>query len=120
MQNIQIAATIKELCKSKGITISSLLSNCNLTKSFIYDLEKRSVSPSFDKMSRIANYLGCSVDYLLGKEDEKTPSAESKTEDGLNIIRIAGRDGRLIEKHLTDEQLDAWMKIIDSLPDADF
>ena len=69
MQNVQMAATIKELCKVKGITISSLLSECGLTKSFIYDLEKRAASPSSDKLSRIADYLGCSVDYLLGRTD---------------------------------------------------
>ncbi len=69
MQNIQISTNIKTLCKSKGVTISMLLSNCNLTKSFIYDLEKRATSPSCDKMSRIADYLDCSVDYLLGRTD---------------------------------------------------
>ena len=69
MQNIQISTNIKTLCKSKGVTISMLLLNCNLTKSFIYDLEKRATSPSCDKMSRIADYLDCSVDYLLGRTD---------------------------------------------------
>ncbi len=69
MQNIQIAQTLKVLCKEKGITISTLLSDCKLTKSFIYDLEKRSTSPSCDKILRIADYLDCSVDYLLGRTD---------------------------------------------------
>ena len=69
MQNIHITTTIKLLCQSKHITISKLLSECNLTKSFIYDLEKRATSPSCDKISRIADYLGCSVDYLLGRTD---------------------------------------------------
>lgn len=69
MQNIHITTTIKTLCKSRNITISTLLTDCNLTKSFIYDLEKRSTSPSCDKISRIADYLGCSVDYLLGRTD---------------------------------------------------
>ena len=69
MQNIHIANTIKSSCKAKKITISTLLSECNLTKSFIYDLEKRATSPSCDKISRIADYLDCSVDYLLGRTD---------------------------------------------------
>ncbi len=70
MQNAQISTTIKALCKSKGVTISVLLSDCNLTKSFIYDLEKRATYPSCDKMSRIADYFDCSVDYLLGRTDK--------------------------------------------------
>lgn len=70
MQNIHISTTIKSLCKNKGITISTLLTDCGLTKSFIYDLEKRSTSPSCDKITRIADYLDCSVDYLLGRTDK--------------------------------------------------
>ena len=69
MQNMHISTTIKSLCKKIGLTISTLLNECNLNKSFIYDLEKRSASPSCDKISRIADYLGCSVDYLLGRTD---------------------------------------------------
>lgn len=69
MQNVQIAKMVKTLCKEKGITISTLLSDCSLTKSFIYDLEKRLTSPSCDKILRIADYLDCSVDYLLGRTD---------------------------------------------------
>ena len=69
MQNIHIATIIKELCKQNGISISLLLNECSLTKSFIYDLEKRSTSPSCEKITRIADYLDCSVDYLLGRTD---------------------------------------------------
>lgn len=69
MQNIHISTTIKNLCKANGISITSLLHDCKLTKSFIYDLEKRSASPSCEKITKIADYLGCSVDYLLGRTD---------------------------------------------------
>ena len=69
MSNEQITNTIKKICQEKKITISTLLLNCNITKSFIYDLEKRSTSPSCDKIVRIADYLDCSVDYLLGRTD---------------------------------------------------
>ncbi len=69
MQNVHIAATIKQLCKKNNISISTLLNECNLTKSFIYDLEKRSASPSCEKITKIADYLDCSVDFLLGRTD---------------------------------------------------
>lgn len=69
MKNKHIAEMIKKECKNKKISINSLLENCNLTKSFIYDLEKRNTSPSCEKVSKIADYLDCSVDYLLGRTD---------------------------------------------------
>lgn len=69
MQNIHITTAIKDLCKKNNIPVSSLLKECNLTKSFIYDLEKRSTSPSCEKITKIADYFDCSVDYLLGRTD---------------------------------------------------
>jgi len=64
-----MANRIKSICKQKKISISELLSDCELTKSFIYDLERRKTSPSCDKIYKIANRLECSVDYLLGITD---------------------------------------------------
>jgi len=70
VQNIQIANNIKQLCKDKGISITELQKQCGLSKSFIYDLEKRAASPSCQKISNVADYLGCSVDFLLGRTDD--------------------------------------------------
>lgn len=69
MDNAQIATTIKFICKQNKISINQMLKDCEITKSFIYDLEKRNMSPSCDRITRIANYFGCSVDYLLGRTD---------------------------------------------------
>lgn len=69
MQNAQVANIIKLLCKSKNISMTKLINDCSLTKSIIYDMEKRDKTPSTDKIARIADYLDCSVDYLLGRTD---------------------------------------------------
>lgn len=69
MSNVQMAMTIKSMCKQKQISISKLLNECNIRKSLIYDLEKRDYTPSVAVVEQIANYFGCSVDYLLGRTD---------------------------------------------------
>ena len=69
MQNLQVTSTIKALCKKKNITIKSLLEECNINRNFMYDLEKKEKAPSADKLEQIADYLDCSVDYLLGRTD---------------------------------------------------
>ena len=69
MQNTILSSRIKEQCKQKAVTMKSLLETCNMNRNTIYDLEKRAVFPSCDKISRIADYLDCSVDYLLGRTD---------------------------------------------------
>ena len=65
MQNAILASNIKQVCKEKGISLNTLIQECNLSKSFIYDLEKRNTSPSCDKVLRIAKYLNVTMDYLL-------------------------------------------------------
>lgn len=67
MTNAVIAQNIKHLCKTNAISVAALLHACNISKSLIYDLEKRDKTPSADKLLSIANYLDCSVDYLLGR-----------------------------------------------------
>lgn len=69
MNNIQLANTIKLLCKDKKLTVKSLLENCKINRNFMYDLEKKAQAPSADKLEAIADYLDCSVDYLLGRTD---------------------------------------------------
>lgn len=69
MQNIQISERIKYSCKSQNISVKELLEKCNINRNFIYDIEKKQKSPSSDKLFKIADYLGVSVDYLLGRTD---------------------------------------------------
>ena len=69
MQNILLSARIKEQCKINKLTVKKLLEKCNMNRNTIYDLENKHSFPSSDKLSRIADYLDCSVDYLLGRTD---------------------------------------------------
>lgn len=71
MYSDKIAIRIKELCKAKSIPVIKLLTDCNVRKSLIYDLEKRDKSPSAEVLGTIAEYLDCSVDYLLGRTDNQ-------------------------------------------------
>lgn len=67
-----IALRIKQLCKDKKMSVKSVLEECSLNKSFIYDLEKRGNVPSIEAFYNLANYLDCSVDYLLGRDLDMT------------------------------------------------
>lgn len=69
MDNAQFAKRIKETCKIREIPISKMLSDCDIRKGLIYDLEKRDWTPSIVIAEKIALYLECSVDYLIGRTD---------------------------------------------------
>lgn len=99
MNNAQLAGIIKELCKSRGTSVSKMLSECGIRKSLIYDLEKRDWTPSISVAEQIANYFDCSVDYLLGRTDNPTVS-------GNNISNvkttITGTQANVIQETDTD------------------
>ena len=99
MNNAQLAGIINELCKSRGTSVSKMLSECGIRKSLIYDLEKRDWTPSISVAEQIANYFDCSVDYLLGRTDNPTVS-------GNNISNvkttITGTQANVIQETDTD------------------
>ena len=63
-----LAIKIKETAKIKNIVIKQMLIDCELgsnTMSALYHCK----SIAFDSLAKIADYLDCSVDYLLGRTD---------------------------------------------------
>lgn len=62
------ANRIKEVAKSKGISIKQLLNNCELSINTISEMSKGK-QISYISLAKMANYLDCSIDYLLGRTD---------------------------------------------------
>ncbi|MCI8534748.1 MAG: helix-turn-helix transcriptional regulator [Hungatella sp.] len=63
-----VAKRIKYYAKEKNISLKDLLIACKLgSNTFSHMLHGRSMA--FDSLARIADYLDCSVDYLLGRTD---------------------------------------------------
>ncbi|WP_017470665.1 helix-turn-helix domain-containing protein [Amphibacillus jilinensis] len=60
---------VKGLCKSRGISVARLEDELNIPKNTIYQWNR--ISPSLDKIKAIADYFQVSVDYLLGRTDQK-------------------------------------------------
>ena len=69
MDVLTTSARIKARCKAQKISVKNLLEQTQINRNFIYDLEKGGQIPSAEKLERIADYLDCSVDYLLGRTD---------------------------------------------------
>lgn len=69
MDTSATAFRIKSRCKERGISVKHLLEQTGINRNFMYDLERSGQIPAADKLERIADYLDCSVDYLLGRTD---------------------------------------------------
>ena len=64
-----LAIAIKEHAKTKNVVLSIMLSELGLgsnTMSALY----HGKSLAFDSLARIADYLDCSVDFLLGRTSD--------------------------------------------------
>ena len=59
---------IKQLSKNKKVNMEDILSSCNLGVNAIRQINDTKGMASFS-LAKIADYLDCSVDYLLGRTD---------------------------------------------------
>lgn len=60
---------IKDLCKSKGISLNKLEKDCGFATGYLSKLDKS--TPNSSKLQIVADHLHVSLDYLLtGKEKE--------------------------------------------------
>lgn len=66
------AERIKSIAKSKNIIIKDMLIACGLSKNAISSMLSRGSWLQANNLAKIADYLECSVDYLLGRTDEPT------------------------------------------------
>lgn len=65
----ELANTIKELAKSKSIAIGKMLTDCGLGINTLSSMQSGGYYPRLEAINKIADYLDCSVDYLLGRTD---------------------------------------------------
>lgn len=101
MNNSQIADLIARECKRKNIKIGEILQACNINHSFLYDIKNKNRAPSVDKLSAIADYLGVSVDYLLGRTD-KLNDYNRIVNNGNTTISDNGIQANIVNNHLDE------------------
>ena len=62
-----VAERIKATAKTKGISIKEVLNKAGLGFNTMSNM--KTAMPKADNIAKIADYLDCSVDYLLGRTD---------------------------------------------------
>ena len=74
---MDLSSTIKRICKERGISINALESNTGIGRGNIgrWDV----VSPSIEKVSAVADYLGISVDSLIKSDLNDTDELSQET-----------------------------------------
>ncbi|MED2486505.1 helix-turn-helix transcriptional regulator [Bacillus thuringiensis] len=96
-----IVDVIKRLCKEQKITIAELERRIQLSNGQIRKWANQ--TPGIDKIQKVADYFNVSIDYLLGRTEQKNKDiikdAEGFTEKDKKDI---GKRMEEIRKDLTD------------------
>lgn len=68
---MEFGERLKSLRLERDMTQEQLAQVLNVTRPTIAGYETKRKQPDFDKLSRIADFFSVSVDYLLGRTDDK-------------------------------------------------
>ena len=67
---------IKDAAKRQGKSTGSMLEEIGLNKNTLSSMKSRESWIASDSLAKIADYLGVSVDYLLGREIKNAPDED--------------------------------------------
>lgn len=91
---------IEELCKENNESITTMCKESGASRASLSDLKVgRKQNLSAETLSKIAAHFGVSVDYLLGKENKKAPTATGERSVSDDDIKFAlfGGDGEITD-----------------------
>lgn len=85
----ETAFRIKNIARSKNVSIAELQTKCGLGKNAINQLSDSQEGMKSKNIYMIADYLNCSIDYLLGR----TNNSNSITNGDINNSSVAQANG---------------------------
>ena len=108
----EIAKNIKIEAKNKKIKLGEMWNEIDVTNNTLHNMQKS--MPSIETLAKIADYLDCSLDDLLGRQKNKAPTDP-----------ISDRKSILHEKvdRIAFNQYDSFENLLDAFlaafPDSD-
>lgn len=79
----------KQLCERKGVSCNKAALEIGLSNATPTKWKKTGATPVGDTLDKIAAYFGVSADYLLGKENEKAPTAAGERSVSDDELKFA-------------------------------
>ena len=113
--------TFELLCKKKGVTPTRAARESGIAQSVARMWKKRGSTPSGENLQKLANYFGCTVEYLLGDvpepsmKEEKKPSKEAEQEITFDDFTYAMINET---KELTDGDKELLLSLVRQLNSA--
>lgn len=85
---------IKNICKVKKVNMEQMLVDCSLGVNAIRQINDTKGMASFS-LAKIADYLDCSVDYLLGRTDNPEVTYNNHALSGDGGVAVAGGNANI-------------------------
>ncbi|MBR2474197.1 MAG: helix-turn-helix transcriptional regulator [Clostridia bacterium] len=109
---------IKQIAKEQGRSLTYLCKQLGFTsRTYFNDVEKNNREIPIEKLTQIADLLGVTVDYLLGKSDVPNPQIPQEPAIPEDSV-VFHLNGKLGKKKLTKEQATIIQAMLDAIPDT--
>lgn len=105
----KLAIRLKEERKGQKLSQKKLGEKANVTESFISKIEAGSKNPSLEVITKLAEALEVSVDYLLGNSDHKSLDKDKSDKVSKEAAELMDRINKL-----SPEKRQAIMNLIDN------
>jgi transcriptional regulator with XRE-family HTH domain len=109
---------IKEIRKKCGLTQKELGERVGVSEAAISQYESGKRRPDYEIVLRMADYFGCSVDYLLG--NDSSPPSDPELDELLESLRSRPEMRMLfnLANNATKEDVLRAVKIIEALKEG--
>lgn len=103
---------IKELAKSRGISLAKLEESLGYSTNYFYTLKTK--TPNSDRLQEIADYFNVSTDYLLGRTDNPTIASNGDASAPFDLRDIAAQSMLFDGKPLSEEDIDFITAVLEA------
>jgi transcriptional regulator with XRE-family HTH domain len=113
-----LAKRIAEQRKRKKLSQTKLAEKFGVGRSTVAMWETGDRSPDPETINKLADFFGCSTDYLYGRTDDPTPANGTKNEQPVDIrqlIREKMKTAHWGGHPLTKEDIEFLTRIIDAV-----
>lgn len=97
-----IVGRIKDLCYEKDMSVAALEKQLSFGNGSVYRWDKN--SPTIEKVAKVADYFNVSIDYLLGKTENRGHYTDPT--NTLHDPRLSKKDQKDIAKKLEELEND--------------
>ena len=111
---------IYELCQDEGISIGKMCKDLSISRGNLTELKMERIKTlKTENLTKISEYFGVSVDYLLGKEQKEKPLVNDDEEltEYLEQLRTRPELKMMFQltKDATKEDVEKAVKVIEAM-----